>query len=97
MQAKSGIPRLALHLDQMSNEMAASLAATRQQRLVQRREDLSTALDQAIEREQVLAQTLCAPYAHTAGAFIELMSSVQSSFSAKTAEIRTAREKLNSL
>ncbi|EZI30576.1 GTPase [Pseudomonas extremaustralis] len=97
MQAKSGIPGLALHLDQMSSEMAPSLAAARQQRLVERREELSAALDQAIEQEQVQIQKLCAPYARTATAFIELMSSVQSSFSAKTAEIRTAREKLNSL
>ena len=97
MQAKSGIPNLASHLDQMSSEMAPSLEAARQQRLLQRREELSAALDQAIEHEQVLAQTLCAPFSHTAAAFMELMSNVQSSFSAKTAEIRTAREKLNSL
>ena len=69
----------------------------RQQRLVERREELRAALDQAIEQERVQIQTLCAPYTRTATTFIELMSSVQSSFSAKTAEIRTAREKLNSL
>ncbi|MGY2252698.1 GTPase [Pseudomonas reactans] len=97
MQAKSGIPGLALHLDQMSSELAPSLTVARQQRLVQRRDELAAALGRAIEHEQLAMQKLCAPYANTANAFVELMSSVQSRFSAKTAEIRTAREKLNSL
>lgn len=62
MQAESGIPGMALHLDQMSSERGPSLAAARQQRLVERREELSAVLDQAIEQEQVQIQTLCAPY-----------------------------------
>ncbi len=97
MQAKSGIPALSMQLDQMSKELGPLLAASRRKRLQQRREELSAALDQAIEREQVLIQTVCAPYTHTATAFMDLMASIQNSFSAKTAEIQAARKKLNSL
>lgn len=97
MQTKSGIPQLALHLEQLSTELASSLATARQQRLVQRGVELCAALDEAIEREQSQSQALSAPYAHKASAFIELMSSVQSSFAAKTAELKVAREALNSL
>lgn len=97
MQAKSGIPALASHLEQLSSELASSLAAARQQRLVQRGVELRAALDEAIEREQHLSQTLSAPYGRKANAFIELMSSVQSSFTAKTAELKAARDEFNSL
>lgn len=94
---KSGVPALAAQLDRMARELGPQLAASRQQRLVQRREQLSAALDQALEQEQAQVQALCAPYAKTANAFITLMSSIQSQFSIKTAELRTAREKLSSL
>jgi len=97
LQEKSGVPALALQLDQMASALGPQLAASRQKRLVQRREELLVALDQALEQEQVRVQALCAPYAKTADAFIALMSSIQSQFSTKTAELRTAREKLSSL
>ncbi|MBD9443732.1 GTPase [Pseudomonas sp. PDM04] len=97
MQEKSGVPALALQLEQMASALGPQLAASRHKRLVQRREELSAALDRALEQEQAKVQALCAPYAKTANAFIALMSSIQSQFSIKTAELRTAREKLSSL
>lgn len=97
LQGKSGIPALALHLNALSRELGTSLMAVRQKRLDQRSLQLSAMLDEAIEREQGLIQALNAPYANKANAFVELMSGMIGSFADKTAEIKKAREKLNSL
>lgn len=97
LQTKSGIPALALHLNALSSDLGPSLMAVRQQRMDKRSRELSVMLDQAIEHEQAAIHALSAPYADKANVFIGLMNGMQSSFAAKTAEIKAAREKLNSL